>query len=295
MGERTEEVNNGVDVTENGGTMTATVDRAAVEAAKSAEAEGELLAGKFKTPADLEKAYKELSKKLGQPKEPEAPAEEAAEEKPKDGEEAEEKAKDGEGEEADDDLEAAYGPAVSTALKEAGVDVKKMAEDFEKNGEFSEDDIAAFEKVGYPRAMIEAYTNGLKAMNQSAEQTAEAQAEAALTSVIESVGGDEGVKKLQDYIRSSYSPADKEAYNAAMATGDVGKATEALKAAQARYTAEFGDEKDPVRGKGDGGVIGYANDNEMMADMKDPRYKKDPAFRDMVAKRVQAATYHVTK
>ena len=289
MTERTEE-NGGVEVTENAGTMTATVDRAAVEAAKAAEAETELLAGKFKTPDDLVKAYKELEKKLGAPK-TETPA--GDEEKPKEAEgDPEDKPKENEGE---DDLEAVYGKAVATALTEAGVDVKAVQAEFEKDGKFSDATVEAFEKVGYPRAMVEAYQRGLQSMNQTAEQQAEAQAEADLKAVVEAVGGDDGVKKLQDYIRSSYSKADVEAYNAAMATGDVSKAKAALMDAKARYDAEFGSEKDPVRGKGDQGVLGYKDDNEMMADMRKPAYKKDPAFRAQVEARVAASKYHVIK
>ena len=295
------EQNNGVNVEDNNGVMSATVDRDAADAAKAAaeatkESEG-LLAGKFKTPADLEKAYKELQKKLGQPRDDAGKTEDTAAnddddegKEPKD-DQTDDK-KDGEG---DEDLEAIYGKAVAGALVEAGVDVKAVQAEFEKDGKFSDATFDAFEKVGYPRAVVEAYQRGLTSQAEAAAQEVQSKAEADIAAVKAAVGGDEGVKQLQEYISRNYSVADKQAYNEAVGSGDVAKAIAALQDAKARYDAEFGTEGNTVAGKGAKGVLGYANDAEMMADMRKPAYKKDPAFRAQVEARVAASTYHITR
>lgn len=290
-----DEQNNGVVVEDNNGVMTATVDREAADAAKAAAAEAKeaegLLAGKFKTPADLEKAYNELQKKLGAPKEEQKPADDAVDGDDADAEakaKAEAEAKEGE---TDDEVETVYGKAVASALKEAGVDPKAAAETFAKEGKLSDADVEAFEKAGFPKAVVDAYLRGVTGQAESVKQKAATSVE----DIKAAVGGEDGFKTVRNYISSNFTQAEKEAFNAELATGDADKAMAAVVAAKARYDAEFGTENDPLTGKNPGGVLGYADDAEMMADMRKPAYKKDPAYRAKVAARIKASTYHVTK
>jgi hypothetical protein len=117
--------------------MIAKVDATLGEAPEAPEVEtpAAKIAGKFDSVEDLEKAYKELEKKLGQPKEKaDAPTE--------------------------DDAEA--------AVAKAGLDMGDMSEHYFANGELSDGHYEALEKAGIPREYVDAYINGIEAQNQIA-------------------------------------------------------------------------------------------------------------------------------
>lgn len=92
----------------------------------------EKIAGKFESVEDLEKAYKELERKLGQqPKEEmkESPSEDAAEE----------------------------------AVERAGLNMEDMSNYYYDNGELSDEHYEALEKAGIPRDYVDAYIEGIEA------------------------------------------------------------------------------------------------------------------------------------
>lgn len=97
------------------------------------------IAGKFDSVEDLEKAYKELERKLGK-----APDEPKAEEKT-----ADEKAQD--------------------AVESAGLNMEEMSDYYASNGELSDDHYSALEKAGIPRAYVDAYVEAIQSKAESAQ------------------------------------------------------------------------------------------------------------------------------
>lgn len=288
----TEQAPQAIEVETTGaGTATATVNREAHEAAQAAAAEETLLAGKFKTPADLEKAYTELQKKLGGGNEA---AEATAEEEAKAAAAvAEEEAKADAGEEtAEDDADApVYGKAVDTALAAAEVDPKDAAAEFEANGTLSDETFEKFDKAGFPKEMVEAYLRGI---TPPAAQT-EADVEAQISTIKASVGGDEAYAELSKFISAQYNATEIEAFNAEVGSGDTSKAMAAVAAAKARYQAEIGTEGNLLGGDVPKSEGGYETESQMLEDMKKPEYKKSQAFRDEVAAKIKASNFHVTR
>lgn len=256
-----------------GGAVTATQ---AIDFSKPAAEDTSLLAGKFKTPADLEKAYKELESKLGQAK-PQQPAEEVkpeteAEEKAKTEEKPEEKT------EELDDVYAAYGENIGKQLKDAGIDPTAAMKEFDETGTISEENREPFDKH-FGKEVVDAYVRGLQAARTDLAGTVDATVAAVETAV----GGKDSLTKLKGWMATNLTPAEVEAYNATLSTGDAAKITEAVKSYNARYLADVGKEGKLLGGRAAAADEGYPSPEAWLKDMADPRYKTDAAFRDAVA------------
>lgn len=281
---------NAVNVATNAaGGASATVDREALQqerdAASAAAEQEKLLAGKFKTPEDLAQAYQELERKLGQKSQ--QPAEEAEEET----EEAETTEGEGDDAETEDKTESPYGEVVGAAIEKAGIDVEASVKTFEETGNLSEEDYTKFTEAGFPRELVDAYLRGVSSQQSESKALIQSQVDA----IKGSVGGDEAFADLQSFIATSYSAEEKAAYNEAVGSGDFEKALQAVNAAKTRYAKDIGTEGKLVSGKAKAGGMGYADEAEMMADMKKPEYKKSQAFRDQVAAKIAASSFHVTR
>ena len=264
---------------------TVVVDTSAVAEAAAEEAKGELLAGKFKTPEDLEKAYKELESKLGgnsqQPaaeETPEAKAEEAPEDKTP------------EGEEANNTEDNPYGEVVAGALDKAGVTIDDVVKEYgENSGALGEETYGKLEEAGFPKAIVEAYLRGLEAEAAQAEDTAVV-TDAQIIEIKKAAGGDEGYSEMTAWMQANLSQADIDAYNTEVGSGDVVKATAAVTAMAAKRTADVGTEPTLVGGSNDQTTPGYASEAAWLEDMAKPAYKTSQAFRDTVAAKLAAST-----
>ncbi|MCG7628387.1 hypothetical protein MHM88_11265 [Epibacterium sp. MM17-32] len=276
----------GVTITQGGEAETYVADTSA------AGGEGELLAGKFKGQEALEAAYKELEKKLGQqsqqpPADEDTNATDAAADA--DSNATEEKAAGGEG----DTEENPYGPVVTEALKKADLNLDDIKKEFtDNNGTLTDDSFDAFEKAGFPRAMVESYFRGIQASQGNADSAAEAQ----VTQIKEAAGGDAQFAEIQKHIANSFTVAEAQAYNEAVSSGDFGKAKAAVEAARDSYLKEIGVEGEmnsggstPKAGQG------YSTEAEMLEDMAKPEYKTSQVFRDKVAAKIASSEIFATR
>lgn len=234
----------------------------------SSEAEPALLAGKYKTPADLEKAYTELQSKLGQrvETEAEAPLEDAAAPN---------------AEETTDGADAyeGYGETVGAALKTAGVDPTAANAEFVETGTLSEETFTKFSDAGFPRDMVEAYLRGVAAATDEAATITATQ----ITQIKGAAGGDEGYAKLTGWMASALPVDEIATFNNTVTGTDFAASVAAVATMQARYTAEFGNEARLAGGKAPAPNAGYATESDWLADMAKPEYKKSQGFRDQVA------------
>lgn len=103
----------------------------APEATESAP-EGGLLAGKFKSAADLEKAYLELQSKLGRPRQ-QQPEQDEQEQQP-------------------------------DQPPQGGIDLTPFRAEFQRDGKLSETSYEALSKMGFSRADVDQYIAGAQAM-----------------------------------------------------------------------------------------------------------------------------------
>ena len=183
------------------------------EAAK----EPELLLGKFKSQDDLAKAYQELEKKLGQPKEQADP------ETPSSNEDySPEKAVE------------IYGEGPVTALKERGIDMAEVMSRADSGQDISEHYDALAETFGVTRQVVENYV--AKAQGSApAEAPGLTEADAAQLKAM--VGGEDSFNKLSQWAASNLDKGELAKYNAVVDSGNKDAIEWALKALQARVAA----------------------------------------------------------
>ena len=176
-----------------------------------AEQEG-LLAGKYKSPKDLEKAYLELQKKQGEQsglgKLDQETTEEVTEEEPQFTQD------DFYTEDGSVNYETAtevYGDQVTKQFKDNGIDPFKMNEYFvENNGTLTDEMYTDLNKAGFNKAMVDSYLEGVR--NQVGFETAQTESAPMLSDTevaeVHSIaGGKQGYEQLMAWASDNISDA----------------------------------------------------------------------------------------
>lgn len=166
---------------------------------------------------------------------------------------------------------------VKTALTKSGIDFDALAAEYDKDGALSADSLAALEKAGYPKAVVDAYLAGLDAL-----------ADRYVQEVKNLAGGEENYARLIQFIGSQPQNVI-DGFNAAIQTGNIAQIQLALAGVQAQMTAAYGTSNPSVMAgaQGAGTPTGYQTTAEMTKDMSDPRYQTDPAFTQEVYRKIQ--------
>ena len=229
-----------------------TADRPMETEAPEQPSQPGLLAGKFKSPADLEKAYLELQTKLGQkPTEQQPQAQQPQQQQP----------------------EQAQKP-------EGQMDLEPYEVEYARDGQLSDASYEFLGKMGFSKQMVDQYVAGRQA-----------QQDRFVSDVTAPVGGTEGYQALIQWAGANLNAPDIVAFNAAVQSGDVGLAKMAVEGLKARHEAAEGRKPNLINTGTPGGAGGYESVAQMKADMNDPRYLKgDKAFHAMVDRRLQATT-----
>jgi len=218
------------------------------------EGEQTLYAGKYKTIEDMEKAYKELESKLGAPKDtPEDTPKETPQETPP----SEDEAKD--------------------VVESKGLDFSELNVEFADKGELSQETYEKLAESGIPKATVDAYIAGQQALVE--QNVAKIQA---------SIGGEGEFNSMMEWAVDSLSETEKNAFNKAV--NDESGAEFAVQGLYARYKAQA--EPTLLKGNTNAPSVGaYQSKAEMTADMHSPQYKKDPAFRAMVMRKIAKSNF----
>lgn len=157
------------------------------------------------------------------------------------------------------------------AATAAGVDFDALNSKFQTNGALEEADYEALEKGGIPRALVDSYIAGQQALVDA--QRAE---------LLAPVGGDAGYAQMVEWAGANLPAAEVAAYDA-IVDGDNPAATKlAIEGLYAKYKAASTSEPKLITGNAASGADVYASLEQMKADMRNPLYKKDPAFRARV-------------
>ena len=219
-----------------------------------AEQEG-LLAGKYKNEKELESAYLELQKKLGDNdgiQEGEQETEEVTEE-PEDN------------------------PAMSL-ISEAS------AEFYANENSLSDDTIEKFSSMS-SKELVNAYIQSLK--NAPAQETAEVDmSDADVNQVQNSVGGEKQYNAVVSWAAEILPKNKLDAFDYLVGTGNTEAIELAIAGLKAQYDNANGYEGRTLQGKpakSSGDV--FRSQAELVAAVSDPRYDNDPAYRqDVIAK-----------
>ena len=175
----------------------------------------QLLAGKFKTPQELEKAYLEAQKLIGQ-RGQQPPADEPAGPTP---------------EQYTPELgKQLYGDTVSSAIEAAAINPLEMAEKVYAGQDVSSYVDALVEKGGLPRDLVQTYLEGVRPAAVAPAPAAGQLSEADVAEIKAAVGGDQEFARISQWAVGNLGPQDLADYNAAVDSGNKEAARFALRA-----------------------------------------------------------------
>jgi len=221
------------------------------------EAQDSLLAGKYKSAEDLEKAYIELQKKLGE-----------------NGEEVQQESADEEPEE--------------TTLSEGASLITSANDEFYANdGKLSEETLEKFSSMS-SKELVEAYleVQGTPEFQAQSSDTADL-SDAEINQVKNSVGGEQAYSNIIGWAQDNLDAQAQEAFDSIVATGSVQAINIAVAGLKSQYEAANGFEGKMYTGKppkSSGDV--FRSQAELVRAMSDPRYDSDPAYRQDVIEKL---------
>ena len=219
-----------------------------------AEEQSKKLAGKFEDAEALEKAYIELQSKLGEPKEKEAPAKEEKTEAKEEVKETKEEEK----------------PDYSSFLDDLWTE--------SQNEKYSDEILDKLNDLK-PGDVAQLY---LDYRANAKETTADLTAEQA-TDLQKSVGGEKKYNEMLKWASTNFDEAEIDRYDKVMESGNPDAAYFAVQALAAKYNDGVGVDGQlltgkPAKAQGDE----FRSQAEVVRAMSDPRYDRDPAYRQDV-------------
>lgn len=161
-------------------------------------------------------------------------------------------------------------------LKTKGLDVPELEREYLDTGKLSDDAYKKLAKAGFPRAFVDDYLQGLRAVQEQAR-----------SEVMTLVGGEDSYKELVSWAAKTLTQQEIDAYNRVMSSGDLDAIKMTVSGLAMRHKGAVSDPQ-LIMGKTASPVSGaaYETDDEIVAAMRDPRYKNDPAYRRQVQRRV---------
>lgn len=241
-------------------TYDPSTDPEAIEAQEASDAEAyaigdrldqeqqDLLAGKYRSAEDLEKAYIELQKKFSSRNTDEP---EQVEQQPE--------------EEVEEESEIDYSF------------LDRLANEFD-SGQFSEETLNALDNMSASEVadMFLAYRQ------QVSQPVAEPLSDNEIVSVKNLVGGEDQYNQLVAWASQNLSPQEIEIYDSIMDRGDAGAIYFAVQALNYRFQDSVGTEGRLLTGTAAKTGDTFRSQAEVVRAMSDPRYDSDPAYRQDV-------------
>ena len=150
-------------------------------------------------------------------------------------------------------------------------------------------------KLGEPRDEVQAAEDeGEPAEEQSeAEDSEEPDSSESLSEeqaeyLMDMVGGDKAYKSMIDWAGQNFSKEEISMYDGVMESGDANAIFFAVQALQARYNDSVGSDGQLLTGKGaENTDDSFKSQAELVAAMSDPRYDRDPAYRQDLMRRLE--------
>ena len=248
-----------------------------------------LLAGKYKNAQELEKAYAELEAKLGsqttdtQPEKAETSTDTTADEST------------GYLEDGSVDygeVNEQYGAQIGELFKASNVDPWAISKYFHDNkGSITEDMYGQLEGAGLSRATIDSYLDGrsVQAGYTETEFSSEVAdlSESDANSIKNSVGGEDAYNQMTQWAAANLDQKVIDAFDGLLDTGNAGAIQLAVNGLKAQYENATGYEGRMYSGKppASSGDV-FRSQPELVEAMSDPRYDRDPAYRQDVIEKL---------
>lgn len=217
--------------------------------AQSPSSGEEKILGKFDSYEELEKAYAELQSEYTKSRQST------------------------ESESVQDSNAEASEEVAREAVEQVGLDFEALSNEFWSNDGLAEESYDKLERAGIPRELVDGYIQGQQSLLATTT-----------TQVYDSVGGQDSYDAMTDWAGDNLSEGQIDAFNRAVNSGDMEETMLAVQGLRSMYEAQRGVE--PARnlaGQSRPSADAYSSLAQMKADMADPRYSSDPAFRDQVA------------
>ena len=220
------------------------------------EQEG-LLAGKYKSAEELEKAYKELESKLGQ-------------------QETVEKA------------EPESEPEPTSLSDNANIITSASDEYYKNDGKLSPETLQKFQSMS-SQDLVNAYLEVTKSPDWQAQPPSEVAdiSDAQINQVKNAAGGDAAYQNMIQWAGTNLDAQSIQAFDQIINTGSLDAINFAVKGLKSQYDAANGVEGTMVQGKAapNRGDV-FRSQAELVAAMSDRRYDNDPAYRQDVIEKL---------
>jgi len=213
-------------------------------------AEDNLLAGKYQNAQELEKAYVELQKKIGEEPQEEAPTENKTEEK---------------------------------AEPSTEVNVLDKLWD-ERNDGFSEGTLKELSETR-PGELAKAY---LQYRAEASKNEPQGLTEKDVQGLKGIVGGEEGYQNILAWAQTNLTQNEQNMYDAVIDRGDPLSCYFAVQAIWSRYRDDVGSDGKMISGKAPSTTgESFRSQAELVAAMSDSRYENDPAYRSDIQRKLE--------
>ena len=218
-----------------------------------AEQEQQLLAGKYKSAEELERGYLELQKRLSSSSNEETPTEQATEE-----------------------------PVEEEAEAEVDTDLFDTIMESYRTGEWDEETVNEVSKM-----------DPIDVANMFLEKQGEAQqgqvaTQEEIDQIQESIGGSDEYQNMIQWAGQNLSDNEIAMYDRVMDQGDPYAMFFAVQALNARYQDAIGYDGEMLTGNAPRNTAdAFRSQAELVAAMSDPRYDKDPAYRQDIAEKLE--------
>ena len=230
------------------------------------EQQEQLFAGKYKSAEELEKAYGELQKKLGEK-----------------GDEDSEEAGDSEPAESKEDSEEAEEASQPSAAAEL---ITSASNEFNEKGELTAETIAKFSSMS-SQELVEAYMKVQADLPKASQEAEVADISTAMVNEVKNAaGGETAYNNMVQWAGENLDQSSIEAFDSIVNSGSVDAIKLAVSGLKAQYENSNGYEGTMLTGKAPTNTKDvYRSQAELVAAMSDRRYDNDPAYRqDVIAK-----------
>ena len=227
------------------------------------EAQQQLLAGKFRDADQLEKAYLELQAKFSSGNRSDEPTQESSEANAGDNDQVS-----SDNEPTDQQEEEVTATSVVTTA----------SDEWAKTGKLTDETMQSLQSMS-SQDLINAYIDAYGDSAQPAPDLTDAQ----VTAIKNDVGGPEAFDQVLQWANENLDPTYVQSYDNLVETGNYQAIQMALAGIKSAYDAANGYEGRMLTGKAvkqDANV--FRSQAEVVQAMNDPRYDKDPAYRNDV-------------
>ena len=242
-----------------------------------------MLAGKYKSAEELESAYLELQKKLG-----DSPTQETTETEP------EYELYSDDGSVNYDTANELYGNQLGELFKSNNIDPFAMSKYFEENNGTLDDSMyEQLSKAGLSKTVVDNYLDGVRnevGFNADTPEPVLSQPE--VDEIKGLAGGDKGYDALMEWAGENLTKEDAKNYDDVLATANKAAIKFAVKALMGQYEDSQGRDSTIVTGK-QSSTETYRSMAEVVRDMNKPEYTTDEAFRDDVIRKLAQSNLKV--